>query len=67
MWLTAFSTLDRLALWCRRKQSSLWRPVGIMIKGLLIIVIVTIRMVVTPRCLILLVAVGVPAQSCAIH
>lgn len=58
-----YSTPERLTLWCRRKQSSLWRPVWIVIKGLLIIVIVTVRMVVTPRCLVLLVTVGVPVES----
>lgn len=49
-------------LWCWRKPPSLWWPIRVVVKGLLVIVIVTVGMMVATGSLVLLIAAGIPGQ-----
>lgn len=48
---------------CGRKSPSLWWPVRVVVQRLLIIVIITVGMMVTMGCLVLLIAAGIPGQE----
>lgn len=50
-------------LWRGRKLPSLWRPIRVVVKGLLVIVIVTVGVVVATGRLVLLIAAGIPGQE----
>lgn len=54
---------DVCTLRCGRKQPSLWRPPRVSVERLLVIVIVTVRVMVTLGSLILCVTVLIPVNN----